>query len=1015
MKPVFPPRSFQRYLFAFVLLPATLAFAQTTLPPIPSQDDKPANEIVELSPFTVSTEKDRGYAATNVISGSRINTAIKDIPLPIQVITSEFIRDTGATNLRKSLAYSSSITLQSQNDLENKGGIGGIQNSAYGPGGVNNPEGVTSNISGTQLKIRGFITNNVLRDGFLRGSPSDAVNIDRVEVVQGPNALLYGTGNFGGVVNYLTKRPQFRQQGYASLGVGTENYLRTTLDLTGPLLADQDLAYRVIGSWQTAGTTVDYQKNSHYFISPSLLWRPSRTTEVFVSTEMTNSYQNGFGFRALRAAQGTGATPINNDQLEATGFYWPPGADRRTFNLSGPDTFNDQKQSNVQIVATQQLLTETETLPRMDLLVGFNRSSWEAETRNVNGGIEQIAPPNPGSQFGQTITIAAVGNGLGDGITPSNGNLQYGTFDNEVVKYAWNDNNLSNTRKQLRVELTARKALFTDRWFQLEDQVLAGYSDLYNKNDADNSQTLPGLFSYKGPLDLDPIRFGVMGDGSPAPGLYQNSRDTISRGWNSAFYVNNFIKFGKIGNVADRLIFMAGVRRDTADAFSTNTNITAPGQGSVAATTSSRADTSKVTSRQTGLMLRLTQSLSVFALKADGFQPNFGGLTEALSGTPVGADTAESEEIGLKFDFLDGKISGSISKYKITKNAWIGSGFSSPAPLGNPRFDPTKPIIYNLGDANGTGFQPFPGFVSNGQTYTPNAAQQAAWAAAVAAGAVTLTSPITGTRFDNGSIYLNASTPTGAAWMDAFFAAAAPGWAGWPYKGNDVNDPGINNATLDDAAFQNAARQAAIPAISEASGWDVSVQYTPNDQLQFVLTGSFNSKVQLIDKGKWIKYPYPEDRWATWYFPNGGFGLKGQTLTEAYADPTDTSTRNNTGAFPGDDTPDKRFTLFTNYKFKDNLEGWIVGLGADWAAKRAYFSGITRGSGQLQTDTEGNLIVLFMPDQLKLNGFVRRAWTKGGYNQSLQLNVDNLLNDTKLYGLIYNPPISAKITYEIAF
>lgn len=118
---------------------------------------------------------------------------------------------------------------------------------------------------------------------------------------------------------------------------------------------------------------------------------------------------------------------------------------------------------------------------------------------------------------------------------------------------------------------------------------------------------------------------------------------------------------------------------------------------------------------------------------------------------------------------------------------------------------------------------------------------------------------------------------------------------------------------------------------------------------------------------------------------------------------------------PRDDTADNRFTLFTNYKFKGNLAGWIVGLGADWVAQRAYFSGITRGSGQLQTDTEGDLIVLFMPDQLKLNGFVRRAWTKGGYNQFLQLNVDNLLKDTKLYGLIYNPPISAKITYEIAF
>ncbi len=1003
-----------RRLLVLASLPAAFAAAQTTTDSSTDPDDE-RPEIIELSPFTVNTAQDKGYAATNVISGSRINTPIKDIPLPIQVITSEFIRDTGATDLRKSLSYASSITLQSQNDLENNGGIGGIQSGAYGPGGVNNPEGVTSNISGTQLKIRGFITNNVLRDGFLRGSPSDAINIDRIEVVQGPNALLYGTGNFGGVVDYLTKRPLHQQQGWASFGVGTNNYLRTTLDLTGPLLTNQGLDYRVVGAWESSETNVDYQKNSHYFIAPSVQWRPTKTTEILVSTEYTDSEQSGYGFRALRAAQGTGATPINNDQLEATGFYWPPGANRRTFNLSGPDTFNNQQQSNFALLATQQLIEESDILPRVDLLFGYNHTKYDVQTRNVDGGIEQVSVGNPGYDLSQTITITSVGNGLGDGVTPSNTNLTYGTFDNEVVKYAWNKANSTNTRDQERIELTGRKALFEGRWFQLEDQVLAGYSELYNKLSSEKFETLPNLYNYKAPLDLDPIRWESQGDGSATAGLYQSDRDNINKGWDKAYYLNNFLKFGKVGNVADRVILMAGIRRDTTDNWSTDTSVTDPGAGSVATTTESRALQAKVTSKQVGLMLRLTESLSIYALKADGFQPNFGGLHEALGGAPVGADTARSEEIGLKFDFLDGKISGSISKYKITKKAWISSGFATPAPLGNPRFDPSKPIVYNLGDANGTGFEPFPGFVSNGQTYTPNAAQQAAWSAAVAAGAVTLVSPITGKSASSDSIYLNASMPEGAAWMDAFFAAAEPGWAGWPYKGNDINDPNINNATLDDAAFQNGPQQAAIPAISEASGWDGSILFTPNDQLQFVFTGSFESKVELIDKGKWIKYPYPEDRWATWYFPNGGFGLKGQTLAEAYTDPSDTSTRTNTGVFPGDDTPRTRLTLFTNYKFKDTLKGWVVGLGGDWAAKRAYFSGVTHGSNQVQTDTNGELIVLYMPSQFKLNGFVRKDWKSHGYEQSLQLNVDNLLNDTKLYGLIYNPPISAKITYQIAF
>ncbi len=957
-------------------------------------------ETVVLSPFKVTTSKDSGYAATNAISGSRVDTAIKDLPVPMQIITSEFIKDTGATDLRDSLAYISGISLQTQNDLENKGGVGGVSGGPYGPGGVNNPEGVTSNISGTQVKMRGFITNNVLRDGFLRGSPSDAINIDRVEVVQGPNALLYGTGNFGGVVDYLTKRPQSRQQSYITLGYGTENFMRATLDTTGPLSKSPGLDYRLIGAAQSNGTNVDNQKQSHYMLAPSIVWRPTKTSELLVQTEFVNSKASGFGFRALRAAQGNGGTPINNDQLEATGFYWPPGADKRTFNLSGPDTYNNQQLTNIEVLFSQQLLKESNWLPQVDFLFGYNQSKWKTQTQDVNGGIQQVTVGSPGYNLSQTITLTSVDNGIG-GVTPSNGNLQYGTFDNEVVTYSWNQNRASTLRNQVRAEFTARKRLFEDKWFRLEDQVLAGYSELYNEIDSDNWQTLPGLYSYKGPLDLSPIRFATQGDGSPAPGMYQNNRDVINKGWNKAFYVNNFIKFGRFWGLDNRVILMMGARKDKSDAWSTFTSLTPLG---VPTTTVSTSDQTKNTSYQRGIMVRLTESLSVFALKADGFQPNFGGLHNAASGAPVGADTARSEEFGIKFDFLKGKISGSISKYKITKNAWLASGFSTPAPLGNPKFDPNKPIIYNIGGGDSP---------TNPWYMTP--AKQAAYDAAVLAGAVTNVSPINGQSAFAGSIYLNASTPEGAAFLDAHFEAAAPGWSGWIYQGNSVSDPGVNNATLDDAAFQNAALNAAIPSSSEATGWDGQVMFTPNDQMQFVFSASLNSKVTLTNKGQWIKYPYPQDRWATWYFPNGGFGLKGQTLAEAYTDPTDTSTRTNTGVFPGDDTPKTRLTLWGNYKFKGALKDWTVGLGADYASKRAYFSGVTHGSGQVQTDINGDLIVLYMPAQLKVNAFARKTWKNGGREQSLQLNIDNLLNDTKLYGLIYNPPISGRLTYELAF
>lgn len=67
----------------------------------------------------------------------------------------------------------------------------------------------------------------------------------------------------------------------------------------------------------------------------------------------------------------------------------------------------------------------------------------------------RFPPDNPGFDLSQTIVITSVDNGLG-GVIPSNGNLQFGTFDNEVVRYAWNQNKTSYRREQERVEITAR-------------------------------------------------------------------------------------------------------------------------------------------------------------------------------------------------------------------------------------------------------------------------------------------------------------------------------------------------------------------------------------------------------------------------------------------------------------------------------------------------------------------------------------------------------------------------------
>ena len=1006
-------------------LTALLALGLALTPMVRAQVAAPAAapaeqpEVVKLSPFVVSTEKDKGYLATNVISGSRVDTAIKDIPIPINVITSEFISDIGATDLRSSLAYAAGIMLMTQNDLENTAGTYG---SPYGLGGVNNPQGLTANINDVQLKIRGFVTNNTLRDGFLRGNSSEAVNIDRIEVVCGPNALLYGTGNFGGVVDYLTQQPRNEEQGSVTFGYGTYDFMRSALDVTGPISAANHLDFRLAGAWESSDTNIKYQSNKHYFVAPSISWSPTPTTSILVDFEHGESQQYGYGFQAERAAQGTAGTPINNDQLEAVAFYFPPGADPRTVNLSGPNVFNDQQESNIEVKATQRLLKETRFLPEVNFLLGYNHASWAAQTQSVNGEITgPILPGNPGYNLSQTISTYGAVNGI-NGESVANLSLVFGTFPNSVSKYAWNQANQQTIRDQERAEITARKSLFEGKWYSIEDQVLAGFSALRNQVTKNNWQTVPNQFSYKSPNDLTPIIFGKQGDGTADPAMYQNDLNNINKVWDAGYYLNNYAKLFKFLGADDRVILMNGIRHDKVDSWSTDTTISAP--GSTPGTTVGRAVTIVEKSYQNGIMIKILKNLSIYGLKSEGLQPNFGGLHNSVTGAPVGADSGKSRELGIKFDFFDGKLSGTISKYTITKTSWVNQPWYVPAPMGHIYFDPSKPTVYELSGGFNALFAPdsrLPGVNPSGQggSAQVDPTVTAAWNAALNAGAITHLSPITHAAAGANSIYINCSTPTGAAYMDAVFNATQNStwngaWPGWLYNGAG-SDPNTNNATWDATGFSGKG-SAAWQVIDQSKGYDGQIFFTPNDYLQFVFTGSVDASVRRLNLGQWPKYPYPQDRWAVWYFPNGSWGLMNEPLTVAYANPSDTSTRTSVGVYPGDDTPKYAYSLWANYKFTDGrLKGLTVGIGGTWHSQEEFYSGVTHGSGQTEINTAGQPIIAYSPSQLLLNLFAKYEWKRWGHNQFVQLNVNNLLNDQKLYSLIYSTPLTARIEYGIRF
>jgi len=161
-----------------------------------------------------------------------------DTPRAVTVIPEQIIEQTAATSLQDLLRTSPGIT--------------------FGAG-----EG------GQPLADRPFIRgqasgNNIFVDGIrdTGGQQREVFVLEQVEVVKGPDGVYSGRGSGGGAINLATKKPTAMTRGHASLGAGTDNYWRVTVDQNWSLGEGAGLRVNLMGS---AGdvpgrTAVDFDK-----------------------------------------------------------------------------------------------------------------------------------------------------------------------------------------------------------------------------------------------------------------------------------------------------------------------------------------------------------------------------------------------------------------------------------------------------------------------------------------------------------------------------------------------------------------------------------------------------------------------------------------------------------------------------------------------------------------------------------------------------------------------------------
>lgn len=210
-----------------------------------------------LTPVTVVAASSRGYGSARTTSATRTDTPLRDAPQSVSVVTQGLIADQGMQGMADVVRYIPGVTM------------------GAGEGHRDAPT------------IRG---NSTTADFFVDGVRDDAqylrdvYNVERVEALKGSNAMAFGRGGGGGVINRVSKEAQWAPTRVLTMEGGSYDHLRGTLDVGQGLGAN--LAVRFNGLYENSGGFRDRFDLERYGINPSLALALGTRTTVRAGYEL---------------------------------------------------------------------------------------------------------------------------------------------------------------------------------------------------------------------------------------------------------------------------------------------------------------------------------------------------------------------------------------------------------------------------------------------------------------------------------------------------------------------------------------------------------------------------------------------------------------------------------------------------------------------------------------------------------------------------------------------------------
>ena len=165
---------------------------------------------------------------------------------------------------------------------------------------------IMGNTGGYQEEIagRGFAygSNNTFKNGvrFNNAIMPEMSSIERLEIMKGSTAILFGNVAAGGVINLVTKKPIFEKGGEISMRFGSYNCYKPAIDVYGVLNKNKTIAYRMNSSYEKAQSFRDQVQSERFYINPSLLFKVGGKTEILLEGDYLNDDRTAdFGVGAI--------------------------------------------------------------------------------------------------------------------------------------------------------------------------------------------------------------------------------------------------------------------------------------------------------------------------------------------------------------------------------------------------------------------------------------------------------------------------------------------------------------------------------------------------------------------------------------------------------------------------------------------------------------------------------------------------------------------------------------------